>query len=380
MILKKIELLNFRNYEKLSTRFYKGINIIYGDNAQGKTNLLESIYVLGITKSHRSFIDNSLIKNFQNKAIISGIINNGSLDVNLKVIIENNKKVLKIDETTIKKVSDYLSNMNIIIFYPDDLELLKGSPQVRRKYFNLELSQLYSNYYIVLNEYNKLLKIRNEYLKRMNKNIYVDKNYFDILTHYLVDKAIILMKIRNKYIEKLNNYCDNIFNDIMKLKNFRIRYVPSFDIDFSNDEQSKKMLINLYEEKLNYDIKLCSTSYGPHKDDFEFLLDDYNLKNYGSQGQQRIAILCLKLSEIEIFKKYKKSTPILLLDDVFSELSDDKKNNLMKYISKEIQTIITTTELSNLDKKLVKKSKLFKIENGKLIKVKEVIDNERRTL
>lgn len=380
MILKKIELLNFRNYEKLSTRFYKGINIIYGDNAQGKTNLLESIYVLGITKSHRSFIDNSLIKNFQNKAIISGIINNGSLDVNLKVIIENNKKVLKIDDTTIKKVSDYLSNMNIIIFYPDDLELLKGSPQVRRKYFNLELSQLYSNYYIVLNEYNKLLKIRNEYLKRMNKNIYVDKNYFDILTHYLVDKAIILMKIRNKYIEKLNNYCDNIFNDIMKLKNFRIRYVPSFDIDFSNDEQSKKMLINLYEEKLNYDIKLCSTSYGPHKDDFEFLLDDYNLKNYGSQGQQRIAILCLKLSEIEIFKKYKKSTPILLLDDVFSELSDDKKNNLMKYISKEIQTIITTTELSNLDKKLVKKSKLFKIENGKLIKVKEVIDNERRTL
>ena len=380
MILKKIELLNFRNYEKLSTRFYKGINIIYGDNAQGKTNLLESIYVLGITKSHRSFIDNSLIKNFQNKAIISGIINNGSLDVNLKVIIENNKKVLKIDDTTIKKVSDYLSNMNIIIFYPDDLELLKGSPQVRRKYFNLELSQLYSNYYIVLNEYNKLLKIRNEYLKRMSKNIYVDKNYFDILTHYLVDKAIILMKIRNKYIEKLNNYCDNIFNDIMKLKNFRIRYVPSVDIDFSNDEQSKKMLINLYEEKLNYDIKLCSTSYGPHKDDFEFLLDDYNLKNYGSQGQQRIAILCLKLSEIEIFKKYKKSTPILLLDDVFSELSDDKKNNLMKYISKEIQTIITTTELSNLDKKLVKKSKLFKIENGKLIKVKEVIDNERRTL
>lgn len=380
MILKKIELLNFRNYEKLSTRFYKGINIIYGDNAQGKTNLLESIYVLGITKSHRSFIDNSLIKNFQNKAIISGIINNGSLDVNLKVIIENNKKVLKIDDTTIKKVSDYLSNMNIIIFYPDDLELLKGSPQVRRKYFNLELSQLYSNYYIVLNEYNKLLKIRNEYLKRMSKNIYVDKNYFDILTHYLVEKAIILMKIRNKYIEKLNNYCDNIFNDIMKLKNFRIRYVPSVDIDFSNDEQSKKMLINLYEEKLNYDIKLCSTSYGPHKDDFEFLLDDYNLKNYGSQGQQRIAILCLKLSEIEIFKKYKKSTPILLLDDVFSELSDDKKNNLMKYISKEIQTIITTTELSNLDKKLVKKSKLFKIENGKLIKVKEVIDNERRTL
>lgn len=376
MILKKIELLNFRNYEKLSTRFYKGINIIYGDNAQGKTNLLESIYVLGITKSHRSFIDNSLIKNSMNRASISGTINNGGLDVNLKVIIDNKKKLLKIDNSTIKKVSDYISNMNIIIFYPEDLELLKGSPQIRRKYFNLELSQLYSNYYIVLNEYNKLLKIRNEYLKKMCKNINVDKYYFDILTNYLVDKAIIIMKIRNKYIEKINNYCESIFFDIMKIKNFKIKYIPSIDVDFSDDEKNKILLKNLYDEKLNYDIKMCSTTFGPHKDDFEFLLDEYNLKNYGSQGQQRIAVLCLKLAEIQIFKKFKNTTPILLLDDVFSELSDDKKNNLMKYISKDIQTIITTTELNNLDKKLVKKSKLFKIENGKLIKVKEVKDNE----
>ena len=377
MILKKIELLNFRNYEKLSTRFYKGINIIYGDNAQGKTNLLESIYVLGITKSHRSFIDNSLIKNSMNRASISGTINNGGLDVNLKVIIDNKKKLLKIDNSTIKKVSDYISNMNIIIFYPEDLELLKGSPQIRRKYFNLELSQLYSNYYIVLNEYNKLLKIRNEYLKKMCKNINVDKYYFDILTNYLVDKAIIIMKIRNKYIEKINNYCESIFSDIMKIKNFKIKYIPSIDVNFSDDEKNKILLKNLYDEKLNYDIKMCSTTFGPHKDDFEFLLDEYNLKNYGSQGQQRIAVLCLKLAEIQIFKKFKNTTPILLLDDVFSELSDDKKNNLMKYISKDIQTIITTTELNNLDKKLVKKSKLFKIENGKLIKVKEVKDNEK---
>ena len=298
------------------------------------------------------------------------------MDVNLKVIIDNKKKLLKIDNSTIKKVSDYISNMNIIIFYPEDLELLKGSPQIRRQYFNLELSQLYSNYYIVLNEYNKLLKIRNEYLKKMCKNINVDKYYFDILTNYLVDKAIIIMKIRNKYIEKINNYCESIFSDIMKIKNFKIKYIPSIDVDFSDDEKNKILLKNLYDEKLNYDIKMCSTTFGPHKDDFEFLLDEYNLKNYGSQGQQRIAVLCLKLAEIQIFKKFKNTTPILLLDDVFSELSDDKKNNLMKYISKDIQTIITTTELNNLDKKLVKKSKLFKIENGKLIKVKEVKDNE----
>ncbi len=376
MILKKIELVNFRNYESLKTRFYKGINIIYGDNAQGKTNLLESIYVLGITKSHRSFIDNNLIKDSSKKAIISGAINNGSLDIDLNIEIENNNKKLKINGTNIKKVSDYISNMNIIIFYPDDLELLKGSPQIRRKYFNLQLSQLYSNYFIVLNDYNKLLRMRNEYLKKMNMNINVDMNYFEILTNYLIEKAIILIKMRYKYIEKINLYCEKIYQDIGNINNFNIKYKPSIDIDIKDDQKSRSILKKYYDNYLKYDIKMSCTNYGPHKDDFEFLLNQNNLKIFGSQGQQRIAILCLKLSEIEIFKKYRQTTPILLLDDVFSELSDNKKNNLLKYISKDIQTIITTTELNNLDKKLIKKSKLFKIENGKLIKVKEVKESE----
>lgn len=376
MILKKIELTNFRNYEHLSTRFYKGINIIYGDNAQGKTNLLESIYVLGITKSHRSFIDNNLIKDQEKRAIINGVINKGSLDISLNVVIDNNKKSLSIDNSHIKRVSDYISNMNIIIFYPDDLELLKGSPQIRRKYFNLELSQLYSNYFIVLNDYNKLLKMRNEYLKKLNNNKQIDMGYFEILTNYLVDKAIILIKMRYKYIEKVNAYCENIYEDIMKIKGFNIKYVPSIEIDIKDDKESKKIMVDFYKTHLAYDVRMCSTSFGPHKDDFEFNIANNNLKLYGSQGQQRIAVLCLKLSEIEIFKKYKESTPILLLDDVFSELSDDKKNNLLKYISKDIQTIITTTELNNLEPKLIKKSKLFKIESGKLIKIKEVKDNE----
>lgn len=376
MILKKIELKNFRNYEHFSSRFYKGINIIYGDNAQGKTNLLESIYVLGITKSHRSFIDNNLIKEGKNKSFISGIINRGSLDIKLDISIDNYRKELSIDNTKIKKVSDYISNMNIIIFYPDDLELLKGSPQIRRKYLNLELSQLYSNYFILINDYNKLLKIRNEYLKKLNNNVFVDMNYFEILTNYLIDKAILITKMRYKFIEKINAYCSNIYNDIMNLENFSIEYVPSIIIDYKNDDKSKENLLKFYKENLDYDIKMNSTFYGPHKDDFNFLLNGLNLKMFGSQGQQRIAVLCLKLSEIEIFKRYKDSTPILLLDDVFSELSDDKKNNLLKYISKDIQTIITTTELSNLNEKLIKKSKLFKIDSGKLIKIKEVKEDE----
>lgn len=376
MILKKIELRNFRNYEQMTTRFYKGINIIYGDNAQGKTNLLESIYVLAITKSHRAFIDNNLIKNGSDILQIKGTISGNVLDKDLQITIDTKSKNLNIDSKPIKKVSDYISNMNIIIFYPDDLDILKGSPQIRRKYLNMELSQLYNSYYIVQNEYNKLLKIRNEYLKELNRGKKVDMNYFEIITSYLIEKAIIIYKMRYKYIEKINETCSIIYKDIMNIDNFYIEYVPNIGIEDIKDPDLKNKLLGQYEDKLEYDKKMYTTTLGPHKDDFNFMLGNNNLKFYGSQGQQRIAVLALKLAEIPIFKKYKETTPILLLDDVFSELSDDKKNNLMKYINKDIQTIITTTELSNLDEKLVKKSKLFKIENGKLIKIKEVKENE----
>jgi len=376
MYIKKLKLHNFRNYKNLMFTLTKGINIIYGDNAQGKTNLLESIYVLGLTKSHRSFIDNNLINNESDYLTIEGTVIDKKLDNKLNIYIDNKTKLLKYNNNQVKKVSDYISLMNIIIFTPDDLEILKGSPQIRRKYINLQLSQLYSNYFILINEYNKILKLRNEYLKKINKKISIDKNYINILTGYLVDKSIMIYKMRNKYVNKINEYCENIFKDIMNLEGFSIKYNKSIEFDLNNSNL-REYLIEEYNKKLDYDIKLCSTSIGPHKDDIEFYLGDKNLKFYGSQGQQRVAVLALKLSEIEIFKKYKETTPILLLDDIFSELDDNKKNNLLKYISRDIQTIITTTDLNNLDSKLIKKSKLFNINNGNIIKIKEVIIDEQ---
>ncbi|MDO4963113.1 MAG: DNA replication and repair protein RecF, partial [bacterium] len=169
----------------------------------------------------------------------------------------------------------------------------------------------------------------------------------------------------------INEYTEKIYEDISGLKGYKIKYNPNINYDIF-DSNLKFLLKNEYEGKINYDIKMSSTSMGPHKDDFEFYLNDKNLKLYGSQGQQRLAVLALKLSEVEIFKKYKNTTPILLLDDIFSELDINKRNNLLKYISKDIQTIITTTDLDNLDNLLIKKSKLFKIENGKIQKIKEV--------
>ena len=375
MYIKKIKLHDFRNYKSLNVALTKGINIIYGENAQGKTNLLESIYVLGLTKSHRSFIDNSLINNESEYLTIEGIFNNNKIDNKLNIYIDKKGKVLKYNDTLIKKISDYISLLNIIIFYPDDLELIKGSPINRRKYINLELSQLYSNYYIIINEYNKILRLRNEYLKKMYKKESVDTNYLNILTGYLIDKSIMIYKMRDKYIKKINEHCENIYKDIMNIDGFSIKYCPSIELDLK-DKNLKEYLEKEYQKKLLYDIKISSTSIGPHKDDIEFYLGDKNLKFYGSQGQQRVAVLALKLSEIEIFKKYKHTTPILLLDDIFSELDDIKKNNLLKYISKDIQTIITTTDLNNLDSKLIKKSKLFNISSGKVKKIKEVKEHE----
>lgn len=372
MYLKKLKLHNFRNYTSLNVTLTKGINIIYGENAQGKTNLLESIYVLGLTKSHRSFIDNSLINKNGEYLTIEGIVNNNRIDNKLNIYIDNKKKVLNYNDTPVKKISDYISLMNIIIFYPDDLELIKGSPINRRKYLNVQLSQLYSNYYIVVNEYNKILRLRNDYLKKINKTKKVDETYIETITEYLINKAIQIYKMRNKYINKINEYCSDIYKDIMNLDGFYIKYKPNMSIDkdlYNNLKQE-------YKNKLNYDIKICATSIGPHKDEIEFYLNDKNLKFYGSQGQQRVAVLALKLSEIEIFKKYKETAPILLLDDIFSELDDHKKNNLLKYINKDIQTIITTTDLNNLDRKLVKKSKLFNIKHGEVKKIKEVKKHE----
>ena len=375
MYLKKIKLHNFRNYEKLSISLTKGINIIYGKNAQGKTNLLESIYVLGFTKSHRAFIDDSLIKINNDYLTIEGIINKDKIDSKFNIYIDKNKKVLKCNDNIVKKVNNYISLVNIIIFYPEDLELIKGSPKIRRKFLDLEISQLYSNYYVLINEYNKLLRMRNDYLKKLKSNLSKEFNYINILDDYIIDKSISIYKLRKKYVDRLNEYCEKIYENIIGLKDFNIKYIINSDYNIE-DKDFKTKYTEEFKSKLEVDLRFCTTSVGPHKDELEFYLGNKNLKYYGSQGQQRVAVLSTKLSEIEILKKYKNDTPILLLDDVFSELDIKVQNNLLNYITKGVQTIITTTDLNKLENKLIKKSKLFNIEQGVVKKIKEVIINE----
>lgn len=371
MYIQNLKLKNFRNYDSLELNFNKGINIIYGKNAQGKTNLLESIYVLAITKSHRSSIDNYLIKNDKNYLRINGIIKKNRFPQKMELYLDEQKK-LKIDDNNISKVSDYISKMNIIIFYPEDLEIIKGSPNNRRKFLNLELSQMFNNYYMILNDYNKLLKMRNDYLKKIVINDNYDKNYLNILNNYFIDKAILILKMRNKFINLLNQRANEIFKTITGLDGYKIIYNSSIDLTEKNNEILKEKFLKKIEKSFNSELKFKATLVGPHRDDFEFYLNELNLKLYGSQGQQRIAVLSLKLAEIDIFKEYTGTTPILLLDDIFSELDSKKKNNLLRYIKNNIQTIITTTDLALINKKIIDKAKLIEIENGKIKKMKEV--------
>lgn len=365
MFLKDISITNFRNHSKTKINFSKNINIIYGNNGHGKTNILESIYVLGITKSHRSFIDDNLIKNGAETAVIKGKVSK-ELPYTLEIIINKNNKKMKIDGEVITKVSDYIEKMNIIIFYAEDLELIRGVPGIRRKYLNTELSQLSTNYFNTINQFNKLLKTRNEYLKKLNNNEYVDMNYFEILTDYFVEKSVFIYRMRKEYVERLNKFCGDIFENLSGLSGFSIEYETSSHFTSFNKDDLKQILKADLKNNLEKEIRFKSTLYGPHKDDFIFNLNDQNLRNYGSQGQQRMAVLSLKLSEVEIFKNFKQTSPIILLDDVFSELDNKKKNNLLKFIDNDMQVIITTTDLKNISKKIINKAKLIKIKDGKV--------------
>ena len=376
MYLKRVELKNFRNYSSLKISFNKGINIIYGNNAQGKTNLLESIYVLALTNTFRNVYDTDLIMKDRKFFNIKGILKNSKLDTTLNISYDNIKKRMILDDSEITKVSSYISVMNTILFTPDDLDIIKGPPLVRRKFLNTELSQLYSNYYILLSEYEKILKMRNDYIKSGT----LDINYYDIITSFLIEKDILIFKIRKKFIERINNYASEIFKNITGLSGFKIVYKPN--LDYSEYDYDKNKILEVFKDKYDSEYKFLSTFYGVHKDDFEFYLGDSNLKLYGSQGQMRISVLTLKLSEIEIFKKWKNSTPILLLDDVFSEIDEIKNNNLLNYLSRDLQVIITAVSLNSFNKDILSKAKVFRIEYGKikLDRLNREVKDDRRTL
>ena len=364
MVIKNLNLLNFRNYSHLNISLNEKMNIFIGKNAQGKTNILESICVLALTKTYKNGIEPNLISFNKTRAKIKSKIKENKIIKEMEIILEDGNKNLKINKETIKKISNYISNLNVIVFTPDDLEIIKGSPSLRRNLINMEISQISPKYLNTYNEYNKILKIRNEYLKLLLTSSIADKKYLDIITDKLIEKSIIIYKERKNYIDLINNNINSIYKKITSEENLYINYLPNIDLENFDDESIRKKLkhtfLKNYKKELNYGM----TIYGPHRDDFNFLLNNNNLKFFGSQGQQKIAILSFKLSEIDIFKNIRKTNPVLLLDDIFSELDIQKRNKLLDYINIDIQSIITTTDLKNIRKKNLSEAYVFEINNG----------------
>ena len=366
MILSKINLYNFRNYHKINVQFGPKMNILIGQNAQGKTNILEAVSILALTKSHGGGNEGNLIKMGEEKAILKGRVKTGRILNDLEIQLMDGNKKIQVNQDKVSRLADYISYLNIIIFTPDDLELIKGSPSIRRNFLNIELSQLSKTYLNTYNEYNKILKTRNEYLKLLFTSSIADKNYLDILTDKLVEKAVIIYQERQKFIEDINQNLGDIFFDIVGEKTLKMVYETNIHLSSFDTDTIKKMMHDIYKKNYQKELNYKMTLYGPHRDDFSLYLGEIDLKKFGSQGQQRLAVLATKLSEISIFERVCSTKPVLLLDDIFSELDLTKRRKLLKYINSDIQSIITTTDLKNIQKKFLSEANIYVVENGNI--------------
>ena len=353
MQIVNLKLQNFRNYDNLELEFSKK-NIIYGKNGMGKTNLIEAIYVLALTKTFRSNNEKIVIKEDKDITKINGIIID-DIKNKYEVFINKTGKKVKIDNNTYKKISDYISNIKVILFNPNDLQIIKDSPSIRRKLLNVSISQYNNNYLKILSNYNKILKQRNAYLKTMYINATASKEYLDILTEKLIDLGLDIYEYRKNYIKDINLKINDIYKKISNIDGINIEYISNYN------DLNKEKLLKKYKELLNKDMMLGMTKLGIHHDDLVFKIKNNDLKEYGSEGQQKNSIIAYKLSEIDVFKEKINKIPILILDDLFSELDEEKINNILNLIDNDVQTFITTTEIDKVNNKVKENSKIFHI-------------------
>ena len=379
MKIEHIKLTNFRNYDELELDFNPNINIIVGNNGQGKTNILESIYVLSLSKSNRDGYDSDMIKFEKESLSLEGKIIDNDLIKKLRVDITPNKKRVFINNKEIHKIKDYISNFCVISFVPTDLDIIKGSPSVRRNLLNIDISQLYNNYITYLNEYNKIIKIRNDYLKKLYINNNSDFRYLDVINEKMIEKADKIYEYRFKFIEEINKNIADIYKKITGLDGLTIKYDNTLGLDNYDKEKIKETYLKKLKKHLNQEMMQGISLIGPHRDDFTFYLDNVDMKVYSSQGQQRMAIIAFKISELSYYKKIIGSYPVLLLDDIFSEIDIKKRNKIINFLKKDIQTIITTTDINDISKKLLDNAVIYNISNKKITKKGKVKDGRRES-
>ena len=339
MWIKKIKINNFRNYEKEEINLEKNINIFYGQNAQGKTNIIEAIFLCSLGKSFRTKKDKELIKLNEQNAIVEVEYEKSDRDGKIKIEI-GNKKNIYLNGIKIKKLSELLGNLNIVIFTPDDINILKGGPQNRRRFLDIMISQLRPNYMHILNLYIKTMEQRNNYLRQI-KEEHKDENLLEIWDEKLAEYAIKIYEYRKEFIEKIIKKIDIIHKNITNgEEQIKFEYITECD--------NKEKYLKLLKERRKLDIIKGFTTKGIHRDDFVIYINKKEIKIFGSQGQNRTAMLSLKLAELQVIYDEIGEYPILLLDDFMSELDKTRRKNFLENIE-GTQVIITGTEKLDIE-------------------------------
>ena len=360
VVIDSLDLKNYRNYDILDMNFDKNVNIIYGDNAQGKTNILESIYMCATSRSHRGSKDKEMIRFGESESHIKANVLKNNINYRIDMHLKGNKaKGIAINGIPIKKAVDLFGIIQIVLFSPEDLNIIKNGPSERRRFMDMELSQLDKIYLSNLVNYNKVLNQRNKLLKDIAFSPSEQlMQTLDIWDMQLVKYGSLIIKGRKIFIEKINTIISDIHSRLTGgIENIKVCYVPDVDVnDFEEEVRNSRQK----------DIKYKVTGKGPHKDDLIFLINDNDVRKYGSQGQQRTAALSLKLSEIELVKLVIKDTPVLLLDDVLSELDSNRQNFLINSIG-DIQTIVTCTGLEEFINNRMNINKIFKVTDGHVV-------------
>jgi DNA replication and repair protein RecF len=360
MVIQSLKLKNYRNYEYLDLQFDPQINILYGDNAQGKTNILEALYVSGTTKSHRGTKDKDLIQFQHDQAHIETVVRRDSrttqIDVHLK---KNHAKGIAIDRIPIRKASELFGQIHFVFFSPEDLNMIKDGPSARRKFIDFELSQMDKVYFYHLMQYQRILNQRNTLLKDISlRPELVDT--LDLWDAQLVTYARKVIERRKQFMEEVNPILARIHENLTGGR-------ESLYLTYEAHTQEDALEEAIFRARQK-DCKYKTTSVGPHRDDLCFMVGDLDIRKFGSQGQQRTAALSLKLAEIELVRSVIRENPILLLDDVLSELDKHRQNYLLDSI-KDVQTLITCTGLDEFVQHRFAINKIFHIEKGNAVRV-----------
>ena len=377
MKIKSLKLLYFRNYLSTNIEVHPSLNVLVGNNANGKTNIIESIFCLALGKSYRTKSDSECIMFGETATAMSCIVNKNNRELDIMLGINNKGKSAKIAGIKKTKLTDFVGELNVVLFSPEDLQIVKGSPGLRREFMNREFyqfSRIYHKYYLM---YQHLLKQRNSYLKDMRKNPKDEMSlaYLETLTSQLAKVALYITKERVSFVQDISKLTyKNMLNISNGQETLKIKYKSSvldaLNIAEINDESfTEENLTKVMMKKSFDDIMRGSTKIGPQHDDLEFYINDLDAKMYASQGQQRSIVLSLKLAEINYLKEKTGTYPVLLLDDVLSELDKNRQLKLLDAINENVQTFITTPSISDIKEDLLKKAKVFKIEDGNISEI-----------